>query len=275
VITVGTFDGVHLGHWELLRQVRHAAAERTLPSMLVTFDPHPLSVVRPESAPPLLTTADEKIEILAESGIDHAVFLHFDRALAGYEPRRFVEEILIRRFGLAHLVIGHDHGFGRNRSGDVDTLRALGGEHGFTVEVVGPVADGAEPISSSRIRRALEGGDVETAASCLGRPYTVRGHVVHGDGRGLELGFPTANIEIPDRLKLLPRDVIYAVRASVPGRRLDGVLHMGPRPTFPGASASVEVHLFDFDGDIYGEPIRISFCARIRGVGASTRWARW
>jgi riboflavin kinase/FMN adenylyltransferase len=163
-------------------------------------------------------------------------------------------------------VIGHDHGFGRNRSGDADTLRALGGEFGFSVEVVGPVADGDEPISSSRIRRALDDGDIQTAASCLGRPYTVRGRVVHGDGRGRDLGFPTANIEIPDRLKLLPCEGIYAVRASVPGRRLDGVLHLGQRPTFPGASASVEVHLFDFDEDVYGQPIRVTFCARIRAV---------
>lgn len=266
VVTVGTFDGVHLGHWELLSQVRRAAAERGLPSTLVTFDPHPLAVVRPNAAPSLLTTADEKIEILAESGIDHAVILRFDRNLAAYEPRKFVEEILIRRFGLAHLVIGHDHGFGRDRSGDVDTVRALGAEYGFSLEVVGPVADGTEPISSSRIRKALDDGDIATAATCLGRPYSLRGIVVPGDGRGRGLGFPTANIEMPERLKLLPRDGIYAVRASVPGRRLEGVLHLGPRPTFPGTSSSVEVFLFDFDGDLYGQPIRVAFCARIRGV---------
>lgn len=266
VITVGTFDGVHRGHWELLQTVVRRAHELDRPSVLVTFDPHPLRIVRPDAAPKLLTTPVEKMEILAESGLNYAAFLRFDRALSTYEPRRFVEEILIGRFGLGHLIIGYDHGFGRGRSGDVETLRGLGTELGFGVEVVAPVAAGATPISSTRIRRALVEGDVIAAAEGLGRPYSLRGTVVRGDGRGRKLGFPTANVEVPDPDKLLPAEGIYVVRAVLREGTVDGVLHLGPRPTFADASASVEVYLLDWGGDLYGRHVRVDFCARLRGV---------
>jgi riboflavin kinase/FMN adenylyltransferase len=266
VITVGTFDGVHRGHWELLQTVVRRAEALHRPSVLVTFDPHPLRIVRPDAAPPLLTTPVEKMEILAESGLTYAAFLRFDRRLSAYEPRRFVEEILIGRFGLGQLVIGHDHGFGRGRSGDVATLRALGTELGFSVEVVAPVQAAGGPISSTRIRRALAEGDVLAAAAGLGRAYTLRGTVVRGDGRGRELGFPTANIEVPDPAKLLPAEGIYAVRAVLRTGAVDGVLHLGPRPTFPGATPTVEVFLLDWTGDLYGRQIRIDVCARLRDV---------
>lgn len=266
VLTVGTFDGIHLGHRELLDHLCHTAEVLALPAVVLTFEPHPLEIVRPAGAPPLLTTPEEKIEALAQAGPEHMVLLRFDETLSSYEPRRFVEEILLAHFNLEHLVIGYDHAFGRGRSGNADTLRRIGSELGFGVDVVGPVTLGGEPISSSSIRRALERGDVVGAAGALGRPYAITGLVTRGDGRGRELGFPTANLRIRDPRKLLPREGIYAVQAELRDRRLNGVLHLGPRPTFDGAAPSIEFFAFDFDGDLYGQRLRIAFCERIRDI---------
>jgi riboflavin kinase/FMN adenylyltransferase len=266
VITVGTFDGVHRGHWHLLDVVCAAARRLGRPAVLVTFDPHPLAIVRPDSAPPLLSTPAEKIEVLAESGLDYVVFLKFDALLAAYSPQRFVEEFLIERFGLRHLVIGYDHGFGRGRTGDVDTLRAIAARMGFGIQVVNAVQADGLPISSSRIRRALHDGDILAATHALGRAYSMRGTVVRGDGRGRRLGFPTANLQLPDPKKLLPRPGVYAARAWFGRQAADGLLHLGPRPTFPGAAPTIELHLLDFDGDLYGRSIAVAFCDRIRDV---------
>lgn len=266
VVTVGTFDGVHRGHWAVLQEIRRRATARGLRSVLVTFHPHPLRIVRPEAAPPLLTTPLEKKEILAESGLDYAVFLTFSRALSRYSPRRFVEEILVERLGVRELVIGYDHGFGRGRSGDAETLQAIGTELGFDVDVVAPVLAGDDAISSTRIRAAVAAADLRAAAAGLGRPYGVRGVVVRGDGRGRQLGFPTANLGGVSAAKVLPPPGVYAVRGSVRSGVYDGALHLGPRPTFPGALPSIELHLLDFAGDLYGEELRVDFVERLRGV---------
>jgi len=266
VATVGTFDGVHRGHWTVLREIRERADATGRRSVLVTFDPHPLRIVRPEHAPLMLTTPVEKKEILAEAGLDYAVFLSFTEALSRYEPRRFVEEILVERLRVEELVIGYDHGFGRDREGDPTTLRDIGDELGFTVDVVPPVVVGAEAVSSSRIRRMLMEGRVSGVIEPLGRPYSVRGIVVRGEGRGRGLGFPTANLAIGERDKLIPPEGIYAVRAILRSGTYMGALHMGPRPTFKGSPPSVELHLLDFDRDIYGEEIRVDFIERLRGI---------
>lgn len=266
VVTVGTFDGVHLGHRRVLEALCAAAQSWDALSLLVTFDPHPLRIVRPASAPPLLTTPQEKIEILAQSALRRVAFLRFTPALAAFSPRRFVDQILLGRFAMRHLVIGYDHGFGRGRSGDVETLRQIGGELGFAVDVVPPVVADGEPISSSRIRRALHAGDVVAAAHGLGRPYSLTGTVVRGAGRGRKLGFPTANLDVGSTDKLIPHEGIYAVRAAMRDRFADGVLHLGPRPTFAGLPPSVELHLFDVDDDLYGDRIRVDFFARIRDI---------
>jgi riboflavin kinase/FMN adenylyltransferase len=266
VATVGTFDGVHLGHWSVLQEITRRAAATGRRSVLVTFDPHPLRIVRPEHAPPLLTTPIEKKEILAESGLDWAVFISFTEALSRYEPRRFVEEILLARVGVEELVIGYDHGFGRDRSGDPGTLTAIGEELGFAVDVVPPVQTGARAVSSSRIRTAIGAGDMADARACLGRPYSIRGVVVRGDGRGRGLGFPTANLRVGDRDKLIPPQGIYAVRAVLPGGTFRGALHLGPRPTFKGSPPAIELHVLDFDQDIYGEEVRVDFIRYLREI---------
>lgn len=266
VVTVGTFDGVHRGHWAVLQEIRLRAKETGRRSVLVTFHPHPLKIVRPDQAPPLLTTPAEKKEILAETGLDYAVFLSFNHVLAAYSPQRFVEEILIGRLGVQELVIGYDHGFGKGRSGDVLTLRDIGRDLRFTVDVVSPIRAGEEPVSSTRIRKALLEGDVEEARRGLGRPYCIQGMVVRGEGRGKSLGFPTANLWVPGDGKLIPPPGVYAVRAGVKQGVFGGAIHIGPRPTFRGSPPTVELHLMDFDGDLYGEQIRVEFIRFLRKV---------
>jgi riboflavin kinase/FMN adenylyltransferase len=266
VVTVGTFDGVHRGHWAVLEEIGRRALKSGRRSALVTFHPHPLRIVRPDVAPALLTTPDEKKEILAESALDYAVFVPFTEALRQYSPRRFVEEILVERIGVQELVIGYDHGFGRGRSGDVSTLVEIGAELGFKVDVVPPVDLGEAPISSTRIRKAVLAADMEAARAGLGRPYSLKGLVVRGDGRGRTLGFPTANLEIGDPSKLVPPAGIYAVQGVLRRQTVPGALHIGPRPTFQGSTPTIELHLIDYEGDLYGERIRVDFAKHLRPV---------
>ena len=266
IVTVGTFDGVHRGHWEVLQEICRRAQATGGRSILVTFHPHPLRIVRPEVAPPLLTTPAEKREILAESGLEYVVFLPFTRTLQQYPARRFVEEILLGRIHMDELVIGYDHGFGKDREGTVDTLREIGAELGFGVDVVEAFQVEGEAVSSSRVRTLVAEGDVAAAAPLLGRHYSLQGVVVQGERKGRELGFPTANIEVGDPDKMLPKEGIYAVYGWVEGRRVPGLLHLGPRPTFAGFAPTVEVWLMDFSGDLYGRRMRVELVQRIRDV---------
>ena len=266
VVTVGSFDGVHLGHWAVLREICERASRRSAASVLVTFDRHPLTVVRPGKAPPLLTTPDEKKEILSQTGVDYVAFLPFNWNLSRYTPEEFVRLVLVRRFRVQELVIGYDHGFGRSRSGDIHVLRRLGAELGFEVDVVSAVSAGERAVSSTHVRALVGDGDMEAATRDLGRPYSFRGIVVHGLGRGRDLGFPTANIQPPSGGKLLPPQGIYAVRASLRNEIREGLLHLGPRPTFAGSPPSIELYILDFEGDIYGEAVRVDFLKRLRDV---------
>ena len=266
VVTVGTFDGVHRGHWEVLQEIVRRAERTGRRSVLATFHPHPLRVVRRQDAPALLTTPAEKREILAESGLEYAVFIPFTPVLREYPARRFVEEILVGRLRMEELVIGYDHGFGRGREGGVDTLREIGAELGFAVDVVEAVGGNGSAFSSTKIRRALAEGDVVSAARGLGRPYSIEGTVVEGDRLGRTLGFPTANLCIAEPEKMLPLEGIYAVRGRVGGRPLPGLLHLGPRPALGSDERRVELYLMDWSGDLYGRRVRVEFCARIRGV---------
>ncbi|WP_419858748.1 bifunctional riboflavin kinase/FAD synthetase [Candidatus Palauibacter irciniicola] len=268
VVTMGTFDGVHLGHQAILRDVGRRARARHGHAVLLTFDPHPLSVVRPEAAPALLTLPDEKKEILAQLGLDYAAFVSFTLEFSRYSPEQFVEHLIVPCFRPAEVVIGYDHGFGRGRAGDVSVLERLGGIHGFEVSVVGGVEADGSPISSTRVRRAVASGDMEGAVAGLGRPYSFRGTVIRGLGRGRTLGFPTANLTPPPPEKLLPAEGIYAVRATLGSERVDGLLHLGPRPTFADAPPAIELFLIDFERNIYGERVIVDVLHRLREVRA-------
>ena len=265
IVTVGTFDGVHRGHQDVLARLVTRAQERSLPSVLVTFDPHPLEVVNPQAAPALLTVGEEKLEVIAESGVDYAIVIPFTLQFSRLSAEAFVTDVLRARYGMKELLIGHDHGFGRGRSGDIDVLRSLGAAEGFGVDVVPPVAasDG-RAVSSTFIRRAVAGGDLARAALGLGRFYSVSGRVIPGAQRGRELGYRTLNLPSPPPRKLLPPEGVYAVRAQTHLGAFGGMMNLGGRPTFGESDRSLEVHLFDADGDWYGRTVRVDFVARLR-----------
>lgn len=264
-VTIGAYDGVHAGHQAVLRELRRLATERGLTTAVVTFDRHPASIVRPESAPKLLTDLDQKLEALRATGcVDEIVVIPFDLARSQEEPEQFVQEVLVDRLHARLVVVGEDFHFGRGRRGNVVLLRSLD-----RFEVVGLplVKAGAGVVSSTAIRSAVAAGDVEAAAAMLGRAFEVRGVVVPGDRRGRTLGFPTANLAVPADI-LQPGDGIYAGWYERP----DGSVHasaisVGRRPTFADGGAAgpiVEAYLLDFDGDLYGEAARVRFSARLR-----------
>jgi riboflavin kinase / FMN adenylyltransferase len=264
VVTVGTFDGVHRGHLRLMGELVARAEATGLRSVLVTFHPHPLEVVNPSAAPPLLTVGDEKLEVLAETGIDYVAMLPFTPELQAYPPEDFIA-LLRERFRMRELLIGHDHAFGRGRAGGVDVVRALGRAQGFGVEVVPAVSVGdGLPVSATAIRRAVAGGELDRAARALGRPYAASGRVVHGEKRGRLLGYPTLNLELPSTRKLLPPLGVYAVRVQTPLGTFGGMMNLGPRPTFGESGVTLEAHLFGEAGDLYGARVRVDFVRRLR-----------
>ena len=265
VVTVGSFDGVHLGHMAVLREIAARAKAASRASVLVTFEPHPMEIVNPASAPLLLTTPVERREVLAQSDLDYAVILRFDERLRALAPEDFIR-YLGERLRLRELVIGEDHGFGRGRAGDVAMLQALGRDDGFAVDVVPPVKDPvAGIVSSSRIRTAIAHGDLTLARRMLGRPFTLSAVVAPGARRGRTIGVPTVNLPVPPR-KALPPDGVYAVRVEWPGGMSGGMLNQGPRPTVGDVTRTIEAHLFDFDGDLYDAWVRIEWVERIRDI---------
>ena len=265
VVTVGTFDGVHLGHRNVIARLVARARETGLRSVLVTFEPHPLEVIEPARAPLRLTTEEEKLAALAELPLDHVAVLPFTPELRALSARAYVEEVLRARYRMRELLIGHDHGFGRGREGNVETLRALGAELGFGVEQVEMVsAPNGGVLSSSAVRTAVAAGDLESAALLLGRPYRMLGRVVRGEQRGRALGFRTINLETPPSRKLLPPEGVYAVRVRTPDGTHGGMMNLGPRPTFGDDRRTFEAHLFDVEGDWYGAPVELQYVRRLR-----------
>lgn len=267
--TIGVFDGVHLGHQEVFRQVRAVADRLGVRSAVVTFDGHPAHVVRPESAPLLLTTLDQKLELIEAQGIDYAYVISFDEERAATSPEVFVDEVFVDALHARAIVVGEDFHFGAGRSGNVDGLTVIGETAGFEVhalELIRHSDEAREPVSSTKIRRALAGGDVARAAEMLGRPYEVRGTVQGGDRRGTEIGFPTANVPVP-KVMAWPADAVYAGWC----RRANGDVHpcavnIGRRPTFydHAEQSLLEAHLIDFEGDLYGEQVAVSFAEFLR-----------
>lgn len=265
VMTVGTFDGVHLGHHRVLEEIAERARRSGRRSLLVTFEPHPLEIVNPSAAPPLLTLAHERREVLAQSELDAVVFLPFTHELSRLSPEEFIR-LLIRRYHLRELVVGFDHGMGRGRVGDVAVLRELGRRLDVVVDVVDAVTVDGRSVSSTLIRRAVAGGDLATAARFLGRAYSLTAPVVPGAGRGRTIGYRTVNLELPDDRKLLPPDGVYAVRVEWGRGTSGGMMHQGPRPTFGDARRSLEVHLFDGAPELYGHMVKLRWVARLRDV---------
>ncbi|MFO8231853.1 MAG: bifunctional riboflavin kinase/FAD synthetase [Longimonas sp.] len=267
VVTVGTFDGVHRGHQAILSFLcERAKALQGTPTVL-TFDPHPRAVVRNADVP-LLTTIEERARALEHLGIARMVVLPFTQELAQYDPEAYVREVLWETIGLQAIAVGYDHRFGRNRGGDVSLLRAMGADLGFTVEEIPPQAEDDEVISSTRIRKQItEEGAVADAAQLLGRRYTLSGTVERGDQRGRTIGFPTANIRLNDARSCVPRHGVYATR--VHGSALHephvGMCNIGVRPTFDGTTPTIEVHMLDFEGNLYDETLCVEFVQRLRG----------
>ncbi|HSD11063.1 MAG TPA: bifunctional riboflavin kinase/FAD synthetase [Candidatus Binatia bacterium] len=264
VATLGNFDGVHIGHQEILARVVHQAAERRGNGVVITFFPHPAAVLAPERAPALLMPLRERLGRMREAGVATVVLQHFTRAFAALEAAEFVERYLVRRLGVAKVIIGHSVNFGRGRGGNAATLEEAGRRFGFEVEVVGPVTADGIAVSSSEVRKCLSAGDIRLGARLLGRTYAVEGRVIVGDRRGRGFGFPTANLR--PRSPILVPDGVYAVRAEWGAEQRGGVANVGRKPTFgKGHLRTLEAHLFDFDGDLYGERLRVSFVERLRG----------
>jgi len=269
-VTIGAYDGVHLGHRYLLSELCSRAAAEGLSTAVVTFDRHPATVVRPESAPLLLTDLEQKLELLADCGIDTTLVVPFDRERADETAEGFVDEILVGVLGARLVVVGEDFHFGHGRKGTVALLRELGTVHGFGVEGVQLSGTDGEAVSSTRIRQLVAAGDVAQAAVLLGRAHEVRGPVVRGDGRGRsELGFPTANVAVPPDVAL-PGIGIYAGTYTRPdGGAHRAAISVGRRPTFYDDAGDrpplLEAYLLDFDGDLYGEEARVGFMERLRG----------
>ena len=251
-VTIGVLDGVHMGHRALLSRL-----DPTMAPTVLTFEPHPVEVLRPGTPPRLITTIEERVELLEAAGVERVGVLD----LAGIKelaPEEFVRGVLVDRLDTGHLVVGDDFRFGRDRSGDVELLAALGARLGFDVEVIELIDELGETVSSSRIRRLIEAGDVSSAAQLLGAPFRITNMVVDGDKRGRDIGFPTANLRPPER-KVIPATGIYACFVLVGDRRHDAAVSVGVRPTFGGGELLIEAFILDFDGDIYGEQITVEF----------------
>jgi riboflavin kinase/FMN adenylyltransferase len=260
--TLGNFDGVHLGHQAILASVIRAARARSAPSLLVSFDPHPLAVVAPTRGPKLLQTRRQKLEALEASGLDGLLILPFDRELAALTGEDFFRAYLAERIRFASVHVGSTFRFGRARGGDIRLLTALGAELGFSVVTVPSVAVDGETVSSSVIRAAIEDGDVAKARAMLGRPFAVTGEVVHGEGRGKALEFPTANIAVEN--ETVPGRGVYVTETVVFASRFPSITNVGVRPTFGGTTLAVESHLIDANEDLYGERLEVRFLARLR-----------
>lgn len=266
VVTVGTFDGVHLAHQEIVREVVHRAKMKEGRSIVVTFEPHPKEVVGKLKDPiHLLTTIDERIELLHAQGVDVLLVINFTYEFSRLSSREFYEGFLVNGTGVSEVVVGYDHMFGRNREGSIEELIKIGQQFDFSVFAFHPYTVNGEVVSSTQVRKALAEGNVERAKAFLGREYSLQGTVVKGDGRGQTIGYPTANINPDSEKKMIPAKGVYLVGIKLEGRDYFGMMNIGVRPTVTNAlQQTIEVHLFDFSETIYGKKLTIAFLRRLR-----------
>jgi riboflavin kinase/FMN adenylyltransferase len=266
VVTSGTFDGVHIGHQTILNRLNEVAKKTNGESVLLTFFPHPRMVLQEDAELKLLNTIEEKTELLEKAGVQHLIIHPFTKEFSRTSSLEFVRDILVNQIGTKKLVIGYDHHFGRNREGSFEHLKEFGPVYGFDVEEISAQDIDNVNVSSTKIRKALVAGDVKTANSYLGHTFQLSGIVVHGKQIGRELGYPTANVDLQNNYKLIPANGVYAVTAKVNGNSFEGMLNIGTRPTIDDndGELSIEVNLFNFNEDIYGESISLSLIERIR-----------
>ena len=265
VATIGTFDGVHLGHKTILRRIKMAALESNGESVLISFHPHPRLVLFPENNPlRLLSSLDEKIHILEQFGIDKLLLIPFTREFSRTSSKHFIQRILVEAVGIEKIIIGYDHQFGKNRTGGIEELREYSAIHRYSVEEIPAQSIDDANISSTQIRKALQRGDVHTAHRYLGYPYPLSGTVIHGEKQGRKLGYPTANIDPHDPWKLIPADGIYVVRVTLEQGQYYGMMSIGKKPTMGEFDRTLEVNILDFDQDIYGASIQVEFIHYLR-----------
>lgn len=264
VVTLGNFDGVHLGHQKIFSRLIQRARELRGQSIVYTFEPHPIKVLHPQQDVPLIISYEERASLIEGFGVDVLICARFDMEFASQSAREFVEKVLHQRLGIKEVLVGYDYAFGRGREGNTDFLHAMGQELGFRVEVVSPVMMDGEAVSSSRVRKAVQAGEVALANRMLGREFASEGVVNRGHGRGKGLGYPTANLSL--QTELTPRPGVYAVRVYLPGasQPLGGMANLGTNPTFGDQRYSFEVHILDFQGELYGQRIRVGFVDRLR-----------
>ena len=266
VVTIGTFDGLHIGHRRIIDKLKESAKKNNCRSVVITFNPHPRTIFKVYPPVSLLSTFDEKTNLFRQTGIDALWVINFTKEFAALSSETFVKEYLINKLNVKEIIIGHDHRFGKDRDGDEKKLKSIGLEYGFTVVPVEAITVEGKIVSSSKIREALNNGDIRLANLFLGRKYTLGGTVIDGEKRGRTLGFPTANIGNIEANKLIPEIGIYAVNVLLEGRKLKGVINIGKRPTFKNDDSILpEVHILDFDEDIYGKKIEVEFVERLRG----------
>lgn len=261
-VAIGNFDGVHRGHARIVARLIERARAVGGPAIVFTFDPHPVRLLRPDSAPPPLTWTDRKADLLIELGVDSMIAYPTDDALLRLSAREFFDQIVRDRLDARAMVEGPNFYFGRDRSGTIDVLRALTAQAGIELDIVEPVRDGDDFVSSSRVRQLIAGGQIEAARELLTQPYRVRGMVTHGAGRGARIGFPTANVAAVDTL--VPGNGVYAAAAWTLGRSWPAAVNIGPNPTFGEQTQKLEVHLIGFDGQLYGQPLEVDFLRRLR-----------
>lgn len=264
VATLGTFDGVHVGHQMILKKLTDAAKQMNAESLVLTFFPHPRMVLKQDHGIQLLNTLDEKKELLEQLGLDNLVIQKFDMDFANLTAEEFVKKVLVDTFNISKIIIGYDHRFGKNRTADINDLKNFGNQYGFEVEEISAQEIDHVSISSTKIRTALEEGNIKKANEFLGHNYFFSGIVVHGKKLGKKLGFPTANIKIAETYKLIPKNGIYIVESELDGQKVKGMMSIGINPTFEGHPYSIEVNYLDWEGDLYGKTIKVSILDRIR-----------